>query len=396
MRVETIRLRNYRAFRDIEMTNVPEFCVVVGANGTGKSTLFDVFGFLKDCLTYNVTRALQSRGGFREVVSRGAEDQSIYIELQFRLTITGADRLVTYLLEISNHRDKPRIDREVLRYKRGRHGSPYHFLDFQKGQGYAVTNEEDFDKTEDDLNREEQTLNSPDMLAIKGIGQFKRFKAANAFRELIENWHISDFHINMARGSKDAAGYYDHLSDSGDNLQLVANHLYENHPKIFKQITTAMKNRVPGIGEIKTESTADGRLLLKFRDGSFRDPFIDKYVSDGTIKMFAYLVLLYDPSPHPLLCVEEPENQLYPRLLWELAEEFRNYANRGGQVFVSTHSPDFLNAVKLEEVFWLVKEEGYSHIKRASDDKQVAAYMEDGDQMGYLWKEGLFTGVDPQ
>lgn len=396
MRIETIRLRNFRAFRDVEMTDVPQFCVIVGANGTGKSTLFDLFGFLKDCLTYNVTRALQSRGGFREVVSRGFEDEAISIELQFRLDITGAERLVTYLLEISNYRGKPRIEREVLRYKRGRHGSPYHFLDFSQGSGYAVTNEEHFDKTEDELDREEQQLNSPDMLAIKGIGQFQRFKAASAFRELIENWHISDFHINMARGSKDAAGYFDHLSDSGDNLQLVANHLHENHPAIFQQVITAMKSRVPGIGDIQPEATRDGRLLLKFQDGSFQDPFIDKYVSDGTIKMFAYLILLYDPSPHPLLCVEEPENQLYPRLLWELAEEFRDYANRGGQVFVSTHSPDFLNAVRLDEVFWLVKDAGYTQVSRARDNPQVAAYMDDGDQMGYLWKEGFFAGVDPQ
>lgn len=396
MRIETLRLKNFRAFRNVEMSEVPQFCVIVGANSAGKSTLFDVFGFLKDCLTYNVTRALQSRGGFREVVSRGCESESISIELQFRLTITGADRLVTYLLEIRNLAGKPCIEREVLRYKRGRHGSPYHFLDFTRGSGYAVTNEEDFDKTEDELDREEQVLNSPDMLAIKGIGQFTRFKAANAFRQLIENWHISDFHINMARGSKDIAGYSDHLSDSGDNLQLVANHLYENHPKIFKKAIAAMKSRVPGIGNIQPEPTADGRLLLKFQDGSFKDPFIDRYVSDGTIKMFAYLVLLYDPSPHPLLCVEEPENQLYPQLLWELAEEFRSYANRGGQVFVSTHSPDFLNAVRLDEVFWLVKNDGYTQVNRARENKQVATYMADGDQMGYLWKEGFFEGVDPQ
>jgi predicted ATPase len=135
--------------------------------------------------------------------------------------------------------------------------------------------------------------------------------------------------------------------------------------------------------------------LLKFQDGSFKDPFIDKYVSDGTIKMFAYLTLLYDPSPHPLLCVEEPENQLYPTLLWELAEEFRAYANRGGQVFVSTHSPDFLNAIRLEEVFWLTKVHGCTQIRRAQENEQIATYMADNDQMGYLWKQGLFEEVHP-
>ena len=156
-----------------------------------------------------------------------------------------------------------------------------------------------------------------------------------------------------------------------------------------------MKQRVPGISSIKPETTVDGRLLLKFQDGSFQDPFIDKYVSDGTIKMFAYLVMLFDPQPHPLLCVEEPENQLYPHLLMELAEEFRLYSLNGDQVFVSTHSPDFLNAMRLEEVFWLEKKNGFTIVKRANDDPQISAYMKDGDLMGYLWKQGFLGRVYP-
>jgi len=136
-------------------------------------------------------------------------------------------------------------------------------------------------------------------------------------------------------------------------------------------------------------------VLLKFQDGAFEDPFLARYVSDGTIKMLAYLVLLYDPSPHPLLCVEEPENQLYPSLLSDLAEEFRAYAERGGQVFVTTHSPDFLNAVELGEVFWLVKSDGYTSMHRAQEDEQLKAYMAEGDQMGHLWSSGLFAGANP-
>ncbi|MCI5196942.1 MAG: chromosome segregation protein SMC, partial [Candidatus Electrothrix sp. AW5] len=335
MKIETIRLKNFKTFEDVELTDIPSFCIVVGANGTGKSSLFDVFGFLKDCLAYNVTRALRSRGGFQEVVSRGKAEETISIELQFRLNITGSERLVTYLLEIAQEKGKTIVKREILRYKRGAYGSPYHFLNFQRGSGFVVTNEEDFSKTEEELDREQQELDSPDILAIKGLGQFQRFKAANAFRQMLENWHVSDFHINLARGSKDDIGYAEHLSVSGDNLQLVAKHIYDNHKEEFNHIIESMKERVPGIGSIEPEATRDDRLLLKFQDGSFKDPFIDKYVSDGTIKMFAYLVLLYDPTPHPLLCVEEPENQLYPTLLLELAEEFRSYAHRGGQVFVS-------------------------------------------------------------
>lgn len=396
MRIESLRLKNYKSFRDAALTDMPRLCVLVGANGTGKTTLFGVFGFLKDCLVHNVRLALQARGGFREVLSRGADPaEGIEIEIKFRLEIAGIERLVTYSLHLGEEKGRPVVLHEVLRYKRGRYGSPFHFLDFRRGAGYAITNEEDFNRPDEELEREEQRV-APDSLAISGLGQFERFKAANAFRQVIENWHVSDFHINQARGTKDAIGMGDHLSATGDNLPLVARNLYENHPEIFQKILDGMRHRVPGVSNITPKPTDDGRLLLQFQDGAFTDPFIDRYVSDGTIKMFAYLVLLHDPRPHPLLCVEEPENQLYPKLLEELAEEFRNYATRGGQVLVSTHSPDFLNALELEEVFWLRKRDGYSEILRARDDAQIAAYMADGDRMGYLWKQGFFEGADPQ
>lgn len=394
MKIESIRLKNFKVFRDVELKDIPSFLVLVGANGSGKSTLFDVFGFLHDCLRGTVRQALDKRGRFREVLSRDAEGDSILIEIQYRMQITNANRLVTYSLEIAENRGMPIVRREVLRYKRGRYGSPYQFLKFEAGEGYAITNEEDFDKTDEELEREYQKV-APDTLALKALGQMERFKAANAFRQLIESWHVSDFHINVARGRKEATGESEHLSESGDNLPLVARYLHDYHPSTFRRILDVMARRVPGVAAIEPKLMDDGYLTLRFQDGSFKTPFLDRYVSDGTIKMFAYLVLLYDPQPHPLLCVEEPENQLYPTLMDELAEEFRLYANRG-QVLVSTHSPDFLNAARIEEVCWLVKRDGFTGIRRAKDDPQITKYMEDGDKLGWLWKQGFFEGADPR
>lgn len=310
------------------------------------------------------------------------------------MQISGVERLVTYSLEIGERAGAPIVQREILRYKRGRYGSPFRFLDFRNGEGFAIVNEEDFSKSDEELDREPQKV-APDTFAIKGLGQFERFKAATAFRQLIESWHVSDFHISAARGRKEASGESEHLSESGDNLPLVARYMFEQHPETFARVLTTMTARVPGIAAVEPKLLEDGYLTLRFQDGSFRTPFLDRYMSDGTIKMFAYLVLLYDPKPHPLLCVEEPENQLYPTLMLELAEEFRLYANRGGQVLVSTHSPDFLNAVNLDEVCWLVKENGATQIRRARDDAQIKAYMDDGDQMGYLWKQGFIGGANP-
>lgn len=395
MHIESISLKNFKSFRDAKMEKIPRFCVLVGANGTGKSTLFGVFDFLREALSSNLHTALVKAGGsrgFQEVRSRGATG-NIEIELKFRESEQSP--LITYFLEIAEINGRPIVEREILRYRRGSSGRPWNFLDFSRGEGVAVTNE--FEKVQDinDLKREQQTLKSPDILAIKGLAQFAKFPAVVTLGSLIENWHISDFHINRARPEQEA-GYAEHLSREGDNLSLVTEYLHSRHPEIFELILDKLTHRIPGITKVDAKTTEEGRVLLRFQDGAFEDPFLARYVSDGTIKMFAYLVLLYDPAPHPLLCIEEPENQLYPKLLWELAEEFSSYAQRGSQVFVSTHSPDFLNAVEIESVYWLVKEDGATSIRRAMDDEQVAAYMAEGDMLGYLWKQGFFEGVDPQ
>lgn len=385
MQIEGIEIKNYRLFRSVELSNLLPMSVVVGANGSGKSTLFDVFTFLKDALADNVAAAVARRGGFRELVSRDAEGP-IGITIKFRET---GKRLVTYQIAVGFENGRVVVEREVLRYRRGQRGQPWRFLNFSRGVGQAITNESAYGEEGAVEERVDYALDDPSILAIKGLGQFRDFRIVSEFRNLIENWYISDFHIANARPSVDA-GYAEHLSAQGDNVALVAQYLYESHPASFDRVLKAMSKRVPGVSNVEAKPTDDGRLILRFQDSSFKDPFIARYVSDGTIKMFAYLVLLYDPKPHPLLAVEEPENQLYPHLLWELAEEFRGYAQRGGQVFVSTHSPEFLNGVKLGEVFCLVKKDGFSTVVRPNNNETLRSLVNGGDTPGRLWRQGLF------
>ena len=318
MKIEALRLKNFKAFKDAELTDIPQLCVIVGANGTGKSSIFSVFEFLRDAMSGTVTTALLKQGGSRglhEVRSRGTSGP-IEIEIKFRASSNSP--LTTYFLQINDKNGKVYIEREILKYRRGSGGQPWHFLDFANGEGEAVTNELESVKDVKDLQREPQSLKSPDILAIKGLAQFEKFPAVVALGDLIENWHISDFHISKARPDQDA-GFANHLSREGENLSLVIEYLHNHHKPVFDKILELMKQRIPGITNVKSKTTEEGRVLLKFQDGAFVDPFLARYVSDGTIKMLAYLTLLYDPEPHPLLCVEEPENQLYPNLLYELA-----------------------------------------------------------------------------
>lgn len=389
MRIESIEIKNFRAFKNAAMQDIQRLAVLVGKNGTGKSTLFDVFSFLKDALTLNVAKAVAKRGGFRELVSRGSNGP-ISIILKFRET---GGRLATYELQIKEKNGQAYVEREVLKFRRGQRGQPWHFVDFSGGKGTAITNESAYGQEGATIERQEYFLDDPSVLAIKGLGQFKEFRVVSEFRNLIENWHISDFHISDARISPEEA-YSDHLSTRGENVAQVAQSLHDYHPEIFKKILDAMKRCVPGIEEVEARSTEDGRLVLKFRDGKFKDPFVARYVSDGTIKMFAYLVLLYDPRPFPLLAIEEPENQLYPHLMQSLSEEFRSYAQRGGQVFVSTHSPEFLNGFNLNEIYVLDKKDGFTKIVKVSKYKHFNSLVEQGDLPGSLWLQGFFDGAE--
>ena len=391
MQIEQIEIKNYRVFRDVKLTKLRPLTVVVGANGSGKSTLFDVFSFLKEALAGNVASAVARRGGYRELVSRGQQGP-VGITVKFR---ESSGRLATYILHVTSEQGRVVVDREVLRYRRGRGaGRPWHFVDFSRGSGTAITNESVYGEEGAEEQREEFKLDEPSILAIKGLGQFREFRVVSEFRSLIENWHISNFHIADARPSAEE-GYAEHVSTRGDNVAQVALFLYGHHRDQFDRVLDAMRARVPGVTNVEAMPTQDGRLVLRFRDGSFEDPFIARYVSDGTIKMFSYLVLLHDPKPHPLLAIEEPENQLYPSLLGELIEEFRDYGRRGGQVFVSTHSPDFLSGADLTEIYWLTKDGGFSKVRRASDSELLRGLIAEGDSPSELWRQRMFEGADP-
>ena len=397
MKIEQIKIENYKVFRKTVIQDLSHFSVFLGANGAGKTTLFDVFGFLSDALKSNVRYALNKRGGFKEVYSRDG-DGPILIEIKFRNEVASAvlQPLITYSLSIDQDNGAPIVLSEKLKYRRAQRGKPYLFLNFHKGEGDAITNEADYNLIDGHFEEQRafQKLDTPDILAIKGLGQFQQFPAISSFRRLLDDWFVSNFQIQEARALEDT-GISEHLSASGDNLAQVTRYIKENHPKVFKSILQKFTKRVPGVETVEAEETLDGRIVLKFKDNSFRDPFVSRFVSDGTIKMFAYLVLLNDPIKHPLLCVEEPENFLHHELLYELAEEFREYARGGGQVFVSTHSPDFVNAIRPEELFWLRKDEGSTTICRAKDDAMIETLYREGDQLGRLWREGYMIGAGP-
>ena len=389
MKIESLEIHNYKVFRNVTIKDLPNMAVFLGKNGVGKTTFFDVFGFLHDCLNSNVKAALAKRGGFKEVLSR---DQSGDISFVIKFRPSKDEPLITYELSIGlDEQNKAVVKKEILRFRRGQKGAPWKVLEFYSGEGLAAEGKLNSYEDVNLTTRKRQKLDSPDILAIKGLGQFKEFEAISTFRKLIEDWYVADFKVDAARERNESV-YGEDLTRTGDNLSIVTKYIYDNYPENFQKIIKSMKERIPGVDDIQAKETDDGYIVLKFQNGEFKNPFSAKFVSDGTIKMFTYLVLLNSPMKHALLCIEEPENQLYPELLEELAEEFRLYALNGGQVFVSTHSPDFLNAIDANEVFYFEKKNGFTQIKKATENELFMNCIEQGDLPGSLWKQGILTG----
>ena len=422
--LEGFRVRNFGVLKDVTLGRLwnrkkeealTPMTAVIGKNGVGKSALFDAFGFLSDALNFNnVEEACNARGrgGFGKIRTQGATDP---IEFDVYYREHGNARPITYQIAITaDEFGRPYVLRERLRQRRKgqKRGQPFSFLMLNNGNGIAWKGEQaghQIDEETEDLNlsdlfvesimkkliktkesgeTESIELDDPRKLGIATLGALKQHPRISAFRRFIEGWYLSYFTPDAAR-SLPLAGPQEHLNLHGDNLGNVVQFMEREHPQRFHAILKKIADKIPGIDQIDTEKTSDGRLLLRFNDKGFQDPFYAQQMSDGTLKVFAYLLMLEDPNPRPFICIEEPENGLYHKLLETLATEFREHAteHKGrAQVFITTHQPYFVNGLEPKEVWILEKgEDGFSNIRRASEDPLVNNLVEEGLPLGGLW-----------
>ena len=411
-KIEEIRIINYRALKDVTLTGLTPVTAVIGRNGVGKSSLFDAFGFLADCLGLGVEEACDTRGrgGFDRIRSQGSNGP-----IMFQIRYRAGQRVqpIVYSLMIGkDSTGRPYVWHELLGEQRGKQGyaSMLWFLILFEGEGMAWkgnTQGQKIDTGEEigfDLALLKALTEMPDdgeskkveavelqdtrRLGIATLGALKQHPRIAAFRQFIEGWYLSYFTPDAAR-SLPLAGPQKHLSVHGDNLGNVVQFMEREHRGRFDSILKRIAERIPGIDKIDTERSPDGCLLLRFNDKGFQDPFYAQQMSDGTLKAFTYLLMLEDPAPPPFICIEEPENGLYHKLLETLASEFRSHATgkrNAPQVFVTTHQPYFVNALRPEETWILEKgEDGFSTIRRASDDKIVKSMVDEGLPLGGLW-----------
>lgn len=387
--IESLHVRNYRALHNLTLDKITPLTVFLGPNGSGKSTIFDVFAFLAECFSVGLRKAVDKRNRFRELRTRGSEGPIVF-ELKYREA--PKQPIITYHLAIDENSNKgPYVAEEWLQWRRNKQrGKPFKFLDFEMGAGQVISGE----NPDENDTRIEEKLDSPETLAVNALGQLARHPRVKALRNFITGWYLSYLTAANTRNVTEA-GPQERLSETGDNLPNVIQYLKEQYPEKLEEILQILSQRVPKLEKVDAELMQDGRLLLQVKDAPFSRPILAKFVSDGTLKMLSYLTVLYDPQPPQLIGIEEPENQLHPRLLPELAEECLKATERT-QLLVTTHSPFFVDSLSPNQVWVLFRDdEGYTRARRASDMPGVPNMVEAGAKLGDLWMEGYFDVGDP-
>ncbi|MGV9824856.1 AAA family ATPase [Gordonia sp. NPDC003429] len=382
----SVRVKNYRALRDVELKGLSPLTVLLGANGSGKSTVFDVFAFLHESFTEGL-RAAWDRRNRMEGIRTVGEVGPVSIELKYRTEYRGTSRLATYRLVVDEVRSSPVVEEERLTWTVSPgSGRPKDILRFHRGDGKTWD--------EDTAQEREEELASPDLLAVTALGQFLSHPRIRYLREFISGWYLSYVSADSTRTTP-VAGPEPRLSRTGDNLPNVIQYLQENHPTRLKEIFRVLGQRVPQVERVDSIRLEDGRLLLQIKDRAFDRPVLSRFASDGTLKLLAYLTVLMDPDPPRVIGIEEPENQLHPKLLPVLAEEMRGISSVS-QLFVTTHSPDFVSALRPEELWMIGRgDDGYARVERANSKPEIVAMVNQGATLGDLWSERYLRAADP-
>lgn len=406
--IEGFRIRNYRALKDITMgqistnrnhTNVDPLTplvAVIGRNGAGKSTLFDAFGFLADCMEMDVESACNEgwRGGLDKLISADVkEDKKATIDFIIYYREAQNERPITYELSIGRH---PKTGRTCVSYEKLRqrrqgelYGQPYPFLDLALGQGFAWAGKKSLEGYGEANDKMEVTLD-PGKLGITTLAEhIKDHPRITKFRNFIKGWYLSCFSPNSSR-MESRFKPEKHLDRHGANIGNVVHYMATHDEKNFKKMLERIGEKIPGIGRISPYvDKVTNAVHLQFHDKGFTTPFFSPQMSDGTLKLLAYMLLLEDPEPPPFICIEEPENGLHHKLLADLAREFRSHATglkQSPQLFVTTHQPFFVDALTPAETWILEKQEnGFATLTHASDNPTIVAMVEEGIPLGNLW-----------
>jgi len=283
--LKRLEVENYKSLKEV-VVSFEKFNVLVGLNASGKSNILDCFALLSESLEFfgNLSPIFDRRGSFQHVVFQGEDG----FTMKANFYDDYGHEHEYYLKCI-----KGKVEERWLRVN----GNT--LISQQQGSGKCLSKEgkeEKFNVSWKDL------VNS----------------VSNDFAlRYMSKWRSYSFLTPQIRGTLPAKKSFV-LEWDGSNLPQVLLSLKTERPKTFTAIEDILKLAIPEIEELLTPLTENGETYVAVREKGFRDAFDFHQLSDGTLRLLAYVTAMNLDAD--LLCFEEPENFVHPQLLRLLVE----------------------------------------------------------------------------
>lgn len=380
MKIESLEIENFKSIAHINLKHLDMLSVFIGNNGVGKTAIFDTMRFIRECVVNRtISLPLNRRGGFNDLLRRNAETPVIGFKLVVSEKEDPAHKL-TYILRIEQSDSAAYVGKEDLTETRkvGRKYENFKIISYRAGKGYIA-----------DPKKEKRELQNTD-IALGKLGEFSEYKLANAFRNYVANWYFADFFVNTMRDESLDLVDTSKLREDCRNLREVLMAMQQENSEAYKEVVKTMNLCIADIQNIGATKQGN-KTHLQISDTHFKNPFSELSVSDGTLKLLAYITLLAQSEKISFLMVEHPETHIYSETLSILFELFEAAAFEGLQTFLSTHSPDFIKNVNSESMVIVSKKNGVINATKMGSNKPLQKYVSSVG-ISEAWRDGgLFS-----
>lgn len=387
--ITSLTVRNFRSFRDSTI-DLGQRNALIGPNKSGKTALLDALRFLAQAITAaDVARPLNDRGGMENIAWRGSHGAlgsivrpSIPIEFHIQGELNhdpGAARFSYHLAIAGDLRGQAAIRRETLDLTVN--DSKHRLIEMVEGQGAATR----WDGSE--IFADPGDVKKP-ALAYDIPGW-----EATPLKAEITGWQFFDLIPQLASATSNSSAAATALDVHGGNLSSWLHTLQVNHPADFQRISKLVREAFPEIESLGTVVTQAGTVFLTTHERFLQSPMTVFEASAGQLKFIALASLIYSPFWVPLVCIEEPENHLHPRLLSllvEMANQRRTELHAQiSQTIVTTHSPYLIDLLEPEDIALISKHKGETQCRRVESASQLRQLMRESENtLGRLWFAG--------
>lgn len=369
-RVPSIKIKGYRPFHNITIRfNLLQ--VIVGANGSGKSSLFEFLRFIRDACYQEIPPEIVEGTIGQQIFHKPGPDKlwwSAEIDLMEKVPLY-------YQGELMGPVGSTKIIFERVITKKPLHkgfNKGYTFLNFQYGKGVVS------DPKEGKFKRKQWDLKKPNQLGLGAITDSTLVTLFN-LREYIRGWRFyNSFNVNNETIRKAVPTSQEPvLHEDAGNLSAVLFNLMTEHPKSFDELKSIIKSAIPGFKDLNVKARGGpGEVIAFWQEKAIDTDLSLADLSDGTLRFIAWATLCIMPSPPTLICIDEPDQGVHPRTLPILAGLFEKASQRT-QVILATHASYFLSQFDLKNIAVMKKESGKSFFIKVSDSQTLLDNLED-------------------